>query len=338
VKRYGCILVYLAVLLVASVGRGGQGGVGLHDLLPTQDEFLGRETIDIDGRISIFTDWKRWSEEGRSLLSDIERTRFDAGIAIRLSGDCLISVETERWENEFDGIGQYDADGFGLHSEMRVLSDLQLDVGFITRDNDRREAPDTESYYAELSWSFSDEVVLFGSFERKDELYNFYGLLQGTQADVYTVRVKGGETFLYDLGAELKEYTDLNDTIRILASLAREFELGSGAMKASLGAEYRNARWKSYYLLAGGNLAGIIHPYWAPRDYAVAALGVDYRIDYGDGGKVALHAAATFDTEEDLGVDARLKWSHKYAFVEGVLYRSDEWDANGYGVGLQFSF
>lgn len=307
-------------------------------VLPSYDDFKlsSAPQYQVSGDWNVSADWLLWNESGRSFLSDVERRQLRLGAGMALPYGAGMEFDAARLEETFEGPGTYEADVFGIAGFVPLPAlALELRTGFSTKDYQQREAQDSDSYFVQIRWSPGHRASLYGSFARTDQIYNYFGLFQGTRADTYSLAVVGTNVLQYHAGVDLIEYLDGNEAARVRVLAGRDFQAGPGTFNVRLGAEYRDAKYKSYYLVAGDNVAGIIFPYWAPRDYTVCSAGFAYALGYSDDSMLSIGADLLYDTEEDTGFDARIKWRHKWFFLRGTLFRSDEWDSEGLAVGIQ---
>lgn len=327
------VFISSAVLILCSLSFSADW------IIPSFEEFEADYAVDNAGSNAwnLSADWLMWNEKGYSFLSDVERRQAGLGAGISLPFGAGLDFDVSWLEEHFDGPGGYDADLCGISGFLPLPSiSSELSAGMRTKDYRQREAQDSESFFLQIRWDLSGRASLYGSFARTDQIYNYYGLFQGARADTYTLAIAGTNVVQYEVRGDLIEYRDGNEALRIRISAGKGFQAGPGVCIPRLGAEYRDARYRSYYLVMGDNVAGIIFPYWAPRNYTACSAGLEYALGFSGDSGFSAGADILYDTEKDAGLNAGIKWRYKWFFLRGNLFRSDEWDSEGLSAGIQF--
>lgn len=287
---------------------------------------------------ALFSDWRSWKEEGRNLLSQAEVERFSAGAGFLLAGEYYVEFRRLRWEEDLEGPYPYDADGTAFKASAPVAASWAVELTAETKHYDKPEAADASALGAGITWQAGDHSVLRGHLSRRPEVYNLYGLLQGIESDTLMLTLERGDSARLLVEAEYIDYNDDNAAFRGLVSVEQAFDVG-GQLTPSLKAEFRDAREKSFLLIVpGGGVLGITHPYWAPRNYTSASAGINYELESVSRGKLSASVSLVYDTAEEFGAGASIKWANKYITLAGDLYRSDLWDTSGISIGAHFAF
>ena len=309
---------------------------------PSEQQFLG----DVSWRDpaeqtdwQLFSSWNRWQEDGRSFLSSAEKQRFATGADIVLPGGCMLEVEITRWDDTFDGPGDYKAEGSAYRAVMPVGGSLDLGFSGEIKDYDRPEAEDSKPFGVEATWHLSEDSDIKAAFRRRQEAANFYALLQGIEEDCWSMSFVRGDAVKLMLDAEYLEYTDDNEALRISAALSRSFDKGGMTFSPGVKLQYRDARQEALFLFVpGGGVIGITFPYWAPKEYLVSSAGMDFSLRKSSQFDLAARAAVTYDSDEETGIEASVSLTRKYLFLKGQVFRSDAWDADGVSVGAVAAF
>jgi hypothetical protein len=197
-----------------------------------------------------------------------------------------------------------------------------------------------------------DYARLALAWERENEVYNLFGLLQGIQSDSFslsgTLRLDGRSGL--EAVARYISYNDHNDGMHFRISGSREITRFPGVLKAVITGEYRNTGESDVEIRTAGALAGITHPYWTPRNYYAGQAGLEWYQAYSNKSFCGqppryfnLALAGATDSEGNPAVQLSGELRHGFGKgmeggLKALLYRSRLWRADGVWLDLAFRF
>jgi len=282
-----------------------------------------------------------WHEDGYGDLARITRHRTDLDLVIPFRCRYHLSLSGHHWIEKPDFTGSsYGADGFtvalggvvnaALRGEARWTHKVYRDAPLAARDTG----------FVGLSLRLRDYVRLGLSYERTDELYNYFGIRQGTQADVYSLTAESDLTRRLEVAGAVRHrrYRDDNQQNHLLVRGGYAFTDHPRILKVIVTGEYRDTQRENRFLYDGtGRLEDIVHPYWTPRHYYTAGLTVEWYHDLSRlficGGKrhiydIRLSAAA--DTNGNPALRAEVDWEWDFyrswtLAVGAMIHRSRDW-------------
>lgn len=294
-----------------------------------------------------------WSEDGRGGLSGITRHAWRPGLEYPLN--CQSGFRF--YENIL-------LDHTFIHARNFVAQALTLEYANVINPYFAVAASLTEKFGANyhlrhhtlgtalLQYRPNDCWNFSLGWERKDEWYNYFGVVQGIQSNAYFAR--GSFLPIRDLLLEgsyrYLQYTDHNHLN--LAQLGAFYQLSEypRILKLSLQAEYRNTAYVDEFVYVGDELVDIIHPYWSPQDYYAGRVGLEFyqdvaRFSFCGAEKryYILRAVVGDDTEDNLGYSLAVDWVNEWCNrwrlkVSAILYRSRQWNAGGVKSELSYRF
>ena len=302
---------------------------------------------------SLSVDYSFWDEQGRGGLSQIARQQLTLGLKAPLGCRYNFSLNAVNWfENpKMDGIHYY-AYGGGLGFEGVINEYLKGAVNYTRKNYTDSQLDDTNTGFARLWINARDYFQVGLGYDRSDELYNEFGILQGIQANSWWLQASSFLTRKLEVTfrARYTDYTDDNRGQLYYLSGAYALTDHPRILKLSLKGEYRTTQKESIYEYIDGELVNIIHPYWTPQDYFGGAATLEWYHDLSKflfcGSELhfyALRISPAYDTESNPGVNLEGEWHYEFknhwtAALKGQVYQSRLWDAYGVWASLRYQF
>ncbi len=305
-------------------------------------------------RVSLPARYSYWREDGRGGLEDIRRHRAALPVEVPLFSRYYLSLAGEWWlENPGFTGKSYPAYGWTARFGGVLSPFLRGDVGWTRKEYADDEFAAGNTGHAHLQVNLDDRLRLSAGYDRTDELYNYFGLEQGIQADTWwlagesdltrRLEVKGRAAYL--------NYSDRNEGERFILEGAYSLTDHPRILKAALIGEYRDTRHRDIFLYdVAGDLVDIVHPYWTPRDYTAGKIMLEWYHDlarfYFCGSELHfydLKIIAGSDSENNASVQVEAEWyweaSRRWTFIlKGLLHRSRKWDAEGAWASARYRF
>ena len=302
---------------------------------------------------SLRFDYSYWNEEGRGDLARITRNRFDLSFDIPVQCQYHIYMKGHRWLEHPDLTNRtYGANGFSLGFSGVFSPFLKGEASWTHKRYDSGDFATKDTGYGSL-WFNVHDIFRFGAgYARTDELYNYFGIDQGIQADRFWAGFHSDITRKLEIDgkAEYINYTDSNSGSFLGMSAGYAFTDHPKIFKVTVSGELRNTLHDNEYVYRNGSLVNIIHPYWAPRDYSAAGLVLEWYHDLSKlficgGEKHFYDIKASFGTDSENNPYARAEGEWNYEFIKhwmvgikGMVHTSPEWDATGVWAILRYRF
>jgi len=183
-------------------------------------------------------------------------------------------------------------------------------------------------------------------------LYNYFGIEEGIQADRLWAGFQSDITRRLDVGgkAEYIRYTDSNSGTFLGLSAGYAATDHPRIFKISASGEFRNTRHDNEYVYQNGLLTNIVHPYWAPRDYAAASIIFEWyhdlsRLFFCGAEQHFYDLKASFGTDSENNPYAKMEgeWNYEFARhwlvgIKGMVHSSPQWNATGAWAQLRYRF
>lgn len=302
---------------------------------------------------SLRFDYSYWNEEGRGDLARITRNRFDLAFDLPMACRYHITLKGHRWLENPDYTGTtYVANGFSLGFSGVFSPFVKGEASWTHKIYDSSDLGTKDTGHGTLWFNIHDRFSVAAGYARTDELYNFFGIEQGIQADRFWAGFHSGITrkFEIDAKAEYINYTDSNSGSFFGLSAGYAFTDHPRVFKIILSGEFRNTRHDNEYIYRNGFLTNIIHPYWAPRDYSAGSVIFEWRHDLSKlficGSEQHYYdIKASFGTDSENNPYAKLEgeWSYEFkkhwmAGIKGMVHSSPEWNATGAWAHLRYQF
>ncbi len=302
---------------------------------------------------SLRSDYSYWDEEGRGDLARITRNRFDLSFDLPLACQYHVSVKAHRWLEHPDFTNRtYGANGFSLGFAGTFNPFVKGEASWTHKSYDSSDFGTKDTGYGSLWFNIYDRFRLGAGYARTDELYNYFGIDQGIQADRFWAGFHGDITrkFEIDGKAEYINYTDSNSGYYFGLSAGYAFTDHPRVFKITMSGELRNTRRDNEYIYQNGLLTNIIHPYWAPLDYSAGGIIFEWHHDLSKlftcGSQQHYYdLKASFGTDSENNPYARIEGEWNYEFkkhwmvnLKGMVHSSPEWNATGVWAALRYQF
>jgi len=295
-----------------------------------------------------------WKEEGWGDLARITRNKTDLNMDVPFFCNYHLRLTGHHWEEKPDYTGtSYGADGFSLAANGMINPYVKGDIRWthkVYRDA-LFQARDTGQ--AQLSFNLRDAARIGVGYERTDELYNYFGIRQGAQADQGWISAMSNLTRKLEVNGQLRylRYNDDNDAKRVTVSGAYAITDHPRLFKVILSGEYRDTGKVNQYIYNNtGQLTDIIHPYWAPQNYYGTALTLEWYHDLSKnfycGSELHfydLRVTVGADTIGNPSVEAAGEWHYEFlkhwmVGVTGMIHQSSQWKAQSLWGTLKYQF
>jgi hypothetical protein len=247
----------------------------------------------------------------------------------------------------------YAADGFTLATGGVFSPYLKGEAGWTHKAYRDRQFGDRETGYGRLWFNVHDVLTLGVGYERTNEIYNYFGIAQGTRADSWWLSASSFLTRKLEVSGQARylNYDDGNDGQHYSLGALYAFTDHPRIFKVILSGDYRNTRSQNLYHYAGaGNLTDITHPYWTPRNYLAGGLTLEWYHDVSRlffcGNDLHFYdLRLTLGTESTGNQSVRFEGEWHYEFykhwtvgIKGMSHRSQDWDADSLWATVNYRF
>ncbi len=298
-------------------------------------------------------DYSYWNEEGRGDLARITRNRFDVTVDLPVRCQYHFFLKGHRWLDtpDFDH-ATYGADGMSVGFAGVFSPFVKAEGSWTHKRYDSDTLGDRDTGHGTVWFDLDDRVRLGAGYARTDEIYNYFGIIQGAQADRLFVAFQSDVTRRFEVSGKA-EYIGYNDSNSgSFLSLAAGYALTDHprTFKVAASGEMRNTRHDNEYVYRNGELVDIIHPYWAPRDYLAGSVILEWRHDLS---KIFICGAeqhyydlkASFGTDSENNPYAKIEGEWNWEFlkhwlvgIKGLAHTSPKWDATGAWAWVRYRF
>lgn len=309
--------------------------------------------LEIQQSPSLTPRYSLWNESGRDRLSAMERHRVD--MALEVPVDCRFNMRVigHHWiERPGYARESFAADGFTLAADATLNPWLEGEVAW-TRKDYRDQGLDTRNTgHARLWANLRDAAKVGVGYERTDELYNLFGLEQGIQADAWWLGISSHITRKLELRGKARylSYNDHNTGRHYLLEAGYALTDHPRLFKVAGFVEHRDTEKQNAYHYQGEELVNITHPYWTPEDYYTGGIRLEWRHDLSEillcrskTHEYNLELTLATDTEHNPSVQLAGGWHWDFLDewaleVQGLIHRSDLWDAEGLWANISYRF
>ncbi len=205
---------------------------------------------------------------------------------------------------------------------------------------------------AHLDARATDILQMSVGCERKDEYYNYFGVLRGVQSTSVWANsaLNPCRRLFLESGYQYYRYNDHNSLNVVRAASTYQLTEYPCILRFILQGEYRNTAQLDQFIYLGDTLVDIIHPYWCPQRYWAGRGGIEWyhdltRFSFCGGQKKYYSARLTAgdDTQNNPGMSFNLEyhcdWANCWSLqVAGAVFRSRQWDAEGVWSSLSYRF
>jgi predicted Zn-dependent protease len=331
----------------AAQGLGARERVTLDRLLQLDpNHSLANHAVErrrVRSRPLASVEGRTWREHGRGELASLQRyavageleDRFADQIQVGVLGMIGREAPTTR-------PGAFAYRGIGFETSAVLGRELSASASALHREFYDGRIGHADSGQAQL-WLRHDSHAFGIGYEKREELTNGFALLAGTRSD--NLWMGGTAVLSRRLDADFRlasiRYSDGNTGTNFVLRPAYAWTDHPRAFKTILTLEYRDTADATVYVLRGGQLANLIHPYWTPQDYWHEAVTLEWSRDlareYFIGSadrSYDIRATLGYDSESNtaltLEADWHWEWVDRWVAHAGVYGNlSREWDALG---------
>lgn len=311
------------------------------------------ERVDIRRNPSLKLGQTYWSERGRDGLTEIDRYRTDLGVDVPIDCRFHLKLTSHHWIEHPSFTGEsYGANGFTLGASGTLNPCVRGEAGWTKKIYQDNEFENTDTGYAHLWFNLRDYVVVGLGYDRTDELYNYFGIRQGTQANSWWISIDSDITRRLEVIGQAKymSYNDDNDGRYYLLGAGYSFTDHPRIFKVALNGEYRNTKNHDVYHYKDGQVVDITYPYWTPQDYYAGGITFEWYHDLSRllfcGSQLHFYDLALTlgtDTEHNSSVELRGEWHYEFLnhwtfSITGLIHRSQLWDAEGMWADIRYQF
>ena len=294
-----------------------------------------------------------WAERGRNGLTAIDRYRTDLGVDVPMDCRFHLKLTSHHWiEHPSFTNTSYGANGFTLGVNGVLNPYIRGEAGWTKKIYQDNEFQNTDTGYAHIWFNLRDYAVVGLGYDRTDELYNYFGIKQGIQANSWWMSINSDITRRLEVLGQAKYmgYNDDNDGRLCLLGAGYAFTDHPRIFKIALTGEYRNTENPDVYQYEDGQLVNIIHPYWTPQNYVDGTVTFEWYHDLSElffcGSQLHFYDLALTlgtDTESNPSVALRGKWHYEFLDhwtinITGLIHRSQLWDAEGIWADIRYQF
>lgn len=316
---------------------------------------LALERQEIRSRPALKMGHTYWDEKGRGqhAVSQISRNITDWTLDVPIKCRHHLQVSAHRWfERPKDGPSCFWADGHTVALNGLLTPYFRYDLSWTRKYYENSSIADRNTGQVKLWFNLRDYAKLGLCYERTNEIYNTFGIQQGTQADNLWVSLSSFLTRKWAVEAQAR-YISFNDSNNEqVYSFATSYDLTDHprVFRVKLRGEYRDTAKINEYIYQGDQLLNIIHPYWTPKNYLGGALVLEWYHDLSKfffcGSEKHYYALRTIlsnDTTGNKGYGFEAEWNYEFKKhwsinVKGFLNRSNQWDANAAWAMIQYQF
>lgn len=297
-----------------------------------------------------------WEETGtgQHAVSQIARHKTDWTLDIPLACVHHLRLNAHRWfERPKDGHGgPYWADGQTLELTGIFNPYIKYALAWTGKYYEKSSVPNQNTGLAQLWFNLRNYAQLGLCYERTNEIYNNFGIRQGTQADNMWLALSSFITRKFEVAAQAR-YIIFNDkNAEQVYSLSGSYDVTDHprVFRIKLKGEYRNTDHINDYIFQGRNLLTIVHPYWTPKNYLGGTLTLEWYHDlskyYFCGSQqhfYALRALLGDDTTGNKGYGFEGEYNYEFLKhwtinAKGTIYRSSQWNAQGVWAFIKYQF
>ncbi len=309
--------------------------------------------VEIRRNPSIEPEYSFWSERGRDGLTDIDRHRFDLTLDVPVYCRFHLRLTGHHWgERPSYTKESYGADGFTLALNAVLNPYVKGEAGWTKKVYRDDGFDNQDTGYVHVSANFWDYAQVGAGYDQTNELYNYFGIEQGIQADAWWMSIAVPVTRKLEVQGKARylSYNDDNSGQHYLLEAGYALTDHPRLFKVAAFTEHRDTRKQDIYRYTGGRLVDITHPYWTPDDYYGGGLRFEWHHDLSrfffcgsEKNDYSLKLALGADTEHNPSLQLTGDWHYDFLDhwtfkIEGLIHRSELWDAEGVWIKLRYRF
>jgi len=294
------------------------------------------------------------NEKGRGDLFQIARYKEDLTLEFPLFHGISVTASENNWqEHTLIDNQTHMAEGVTLTISTDPSKNIRGSASWTEKRYNEADLKNTGSGYGRLSMNLYTHVIASIGVERSDEIYNYFGMAQGAQADNWLLNLYSDITPKLEINGTARyiNYSDDNEGVYCRAFAGYAITDHPRLLKVSISQEYRDTKenYLSLYFQNHDQPVNIIHPYWCPWNYSAQTLTFEWNHDISPkkatGGKHVYELDASFSMDSDNNPSAQFqaKWhreigQHWTANLSAMIYRSKEWDAESALAQISYKF
>jgi tetratricopeptide (TPR) repeat protein len=298
-------------------------------------------------------DHSYWNEDGRGDLAGITRNRTDLIFDIPFYCRNHATLKAHNWTEHPDFTGEsYKAHGFSLQLKGIFNPYMKGDVSWTNKNYNDGNFGTTDTGHASLFFNLRDYVETGIGYVKTDELYNYFGIKQGTRADTWWISAQSNLNRKLEVSGKARyiDYSDNNDSQFHSLGIGYAVTDHPRIFKVIFSGEYRDTNEQNVYRYSGNNLIDITHPYWTPQNYLGGDITLEWHHDVSKlffcGSELHFYdLRVSFGANSEGNSSIQLKGGWHYEFydhwtigVEGMIHRSDDWDAESAWGTIKYQF
>ena len=309
------------------------------------------ESRDHIGLQANFTYWREIGS-GSFSASQIARYRLDEVIEVPLSCKARVRlIQQEYLENPFYNYKFYPAIGQTLEAYC-IFNERASGIASVSYKNYFGKFNSTFTTHNRLLFTVNDYLKVLLSYDKEDEIYNYFSLLQGTQSHIGLITLSSQLTRYWDMSGTCQYYSYNDDNSQIHYNLLTTYQLteGTDVFKLILQGDYRNAAHLTISNGIGSQLTCMTHPYWTPDRYFSGSLTLQWRHDYrefeyceGPQRYFDVKLTGMTDNANNPSLSGIVEWKHEFDChfgfeIKGYIQRGPLWNAEGAWGTLSYRF
>jgi tetratricopeptide (TPR) repeat protein len=294
-----------------------------------------------------------WAERGRDGLTEIDRYRSNLELDVPIDCRFHFKIGGHHWiEHPSYTDRYYRASGFSLNVGGTLNPYIKGAAEWTRKQYEDHELKHTDTGYAHVSFNLQDYVVIGLGYDKTDEIYNYFGIMQKTQSDSWWASIESNITRHLSVQGMAKylNYSDDNEGRHYKLGVDYSFTDHPKIFKVALTGEYRTTTHSEIYHYRDDRLVDITHPYWTPKDYYAGDITVKWYHDLSrflfcgsQSHFYDLSLSVATDTEHNPSAEFRGEWhydflNHWTVSLKGMIHCSRLWDAEGIWADIQYRF
>jgi tetratricopeptide (TPR) repeat protein len=316
---------------------------------------LALERQEIRSRPSLKMGHTYWEETGRGphAVSQIARNITDWTFDLPIKCDHHLQVSAHRWfERPKTGASRFWADGHTVAVNGLFNAYVGYDLSWTRKYYEKSSIADRNTGHAKLWFNLKNYARLGLGYERTNEIYNTFGIQQGTQADNIWMSLSSFLTRKLAVEGQARYISFTDNNNEQVYSFAASYDLTDHPrlFRVKLRGEYRDASKLNEYIFQGAQLVDIIHPYWTPKNYLGGAMVLEWHHDLSryffcgsEKHFYAVRSILSSDTAGNKGYGFEGEWHYEFkkywaVDVKAFINRSHQWDANAVWAFIQYRF
>jgi len=316
----------------------------------------------VNGHPGIHYQYRIWKERGYGQISAIKRWESTTTATLPLSCQQIfygsktymteksLLFNTKKFHSHLETVGYTGTFSDRFSGGLEIAQKTFLHHRFRKR----------HTGFAGLAWRTSDYLTLGVSYARTNEIYNYFGLKQGTQAkhlqfsaDSYITR-----KLLLHAGTDRIRYSDNNSQRYSNITASYQFLENPFDFYLILDGEHRNTRKANYEVFGTppqgtpppGPVKKMYFPYWTPQHYRAGRIRLRFIRHfispvYCGNLERFLDFNVTYKRDNDHDPGYEFDGIFHYDFsnqlrceLRGIRYSYSQWKAYGWWISLNYRF